>query len=64
MVVAATPLGYAMFAWTTLKPRTMVGAASNFRLFLRTGEWPKPEEQIDRTPESNALDRTETSESS
>jgi len=42
----------------------MVGAVSNFRLFFRTGEWPTPEEQIDRTSEANALDKAETSEPS
>ena len=42
----------------------MVGAVSNFRLFFRTGEWPTPEEQIDQTPEANALDKAETSEPS
>ena len=64
MAAAAAPVRYAIFAWITLRPWTMVGAVSNFRLFFRTGEWPTPEEQIDRTSEANALDKAETSEPS
>lgn len=34
-----------MFAWSNLRPHTMVGAFSNFRWLFRTGDWPTAEEQ-------------------